>query len=658
MGVLPTYAQHLGSSRFIGLGGAAAFADDLSAIDWNPAGLSLVQYWSLSGTSFMNSTGGQTSGTFSLAGAASRLSENHSVAARFSPGVSLEFIVPSTFTVADSTTQLVARFDKAIEYRERFAAGYAYRFNDRLAAGIAIHDYDENVKDVQYVLDSNSVLVSTIVESHGGSIGGDLGVLWEPLSPWVIGAVVKNAFTLAHSELPEEVRDYALSRRAYGRLGIGYRGLERTLLGLDLDTERRFRLGGEWTASEALRLQGSVYTDASDGFIADAASVGLTYRFNEFTIGANYLGFLHAETHAGSADLEAFLSSPLQEIEYNRYVPSRASFSVSMNIGTNVVALAKIEYADIAGDVYPAARTTYALNPIGKARVRNLSDKPIDARVRFRVDGFMNTPTEMQPRRIEPGAVEEIPVYALFSDNLNGNRDLSVREGVIEVRSTAGGDAEDRYPAKILVHGRNDWNGDAGTLKYFVRPDDDSVIAFTRRVLGAQKAMLDTLPSQLQAMAKVRLLFDSLAARLTYVADPEKADDFVQYPGETLRLRSGDCDDMSVCYSSLLNGVGIPTAFIDVVPPSRPDSSHIYMMLDTGIDAAQAHTVSNNAKRYLIRTNSQGNPTVWLPLETTVVRSGFDAAWSTGAEEYYTDVELKLGLVKGWVRLVDLAIIN
>ena len=82
---------------------------------------------------------------------------------------------------------------------------------------------------------------------------------------------------------------------------------------------------------------------------------------------------------------------------------------------------------------------------------------------------------------------------------------------------------------------------------------------------------------------------------------------------------------MSVCYSSLLNSVGIRTAFVDVIPPGKPDSAHIYMMLDTGIDAAQAQLVSDNPKRYVVRTGSQGGARAWLPVETTVVRSGFDA---------------------------------
>jgi hypothetical protein len=77
------------------------------------------------------------------------------------------------------------------------------------------------------------------------------------------------------------------------------------------------------------------------------------------------------------------------------------------------------------------------------------------------------------------------------------------------------------------------------------------------------------------------------------------------------------------------------------------------MMFDTGVEARLSGRISENAKRYVIRKNPKGTETVWLPIETTVITKGFDAAWNAGAEEYFDDVEVQLGLVKGWVKIVD-----
>jgi len=137
------------------------------------------------------------------------------------------------------------------------------------------------------------------------------------------------------------------------------------------------------------------------------------------------------------------------------------------------------------------------------------------------------------------------------------------------------------------------------------------------------------------------------------VNDPKLSADYVQYPSETLRLRGGDCDDMTVCFTSLLSSIGLSTAFVDVVPPDHPEQSHIYMLCDTGVEPRYGSSVADNPKRYLVRRNPAGLETIWIPLEATVAMRGFDEAWTRGAQEYFDDVEVGLGLVKGWVRIVD-----
>jgi hypothetical protein len=141
---------------------------------------------------------------------------------------------------------------------------------------------------------------------------------------------------------------------------------------------------------------------------------------------------------------------------------------------------------------------------------------------------------------------------------------------------------------------------------------------------------------------------------MMYVSDPKQSSDYVQYPAETLRLRGGDCDDLSVCFVSLLSSIGISTAFVDVVPPERPEESHIYLLFDTGVDPKFGSHVSQNPKRYVVRKNRRGVETVWIPVETTAVARGFDEAWTRGAQEYFDDVEVGLGTIKGWVRIVDI----
>jgi hypothetical protein len=110
---------------------------------------------------------------------------------------------------------------------------------------------------------------------------------------------------------------------------------------------------------------------------------------------------------------------------------------------------------------------------------------------------------------------------------------------------------------------------------------------------------------------------------------------------------------MTVCFASLLSSVGISTAFVDVVPPSAPEKSHVYLLFDTGLEPRYGSSISENPKRYVVRKGKSGKETVWIPIETTVISKGFDEAWTAGAQAYFDDVELGLGVARGWVRIYD-----
>ena len=111
---------------------------------------------------------------------------------------------------------------------------------------------------------------------------------------------------------------------------------------------------------------------------------------------------------------------------------------------------------------------------------------------------------------------------------------------------------------------------------------------------------------------------------------------------------------MTVAFASLLASVGMSTAFVDVIPPERGYDAHIFMLFDSEVPATRASLISNNPKRYVVRKNDQGVETVWVPIETTALTEGFQRAWEIGAKEYFDYVEVGLGVVRGWVRVVDI----
>jgi hypothetical protein len=110
---------------------------------------------------------------------------------------------------------------------------------------------------------------------------------------------------------------------------------------------------------------------------------------------------------------------------------------------------------------------------------------------------------------------------------------------------------------------------------------------------------------------------------LSYQKDPSnpfekavqsRAVDYVQYPRETLKRRSGDCDDLVNLYASALESVTVPTANVLLMFRADPAATG-----PLGLPADM--TVSHDGD-------------VWIPVEVTWIGKPFDEAWKEGARAY------------------------
>ncbi len=190
--------------------------------------------------------------------------------------------------------------------------------------------------------------------------------------------------------------------------------------------------------------------------------------------------------------------------------------------------------------------------------------------------------------------------------------------------------------------GKLSWNV-PGMAAAFVTPADLSVAGLAR---GLVQRQMDLLSSKFNRsnIGKAVVLFDALGAyRIRYqadqktpfasVSDDKTVFDTVQYPGELLakaegvETKIGDCDDLTVLYTSLLENLSIDTAFLEA---NDPGHGHIYMMFDSGIapDKAEDHFLSKG--EYV---EWQGR--IWIPVETTMYGFTFADAWRNGAAEYH-----------------------
>jgi hypothetical protein len=155
----------------------------------------------------------------------------------------------------------------------------------------------------------------------------------------------------------------------------------------------------------------------------------------------------------------------------------------------------------------------------------------------------------------------------------------------------------------------------------------------------------------LEDFYKAKILFDEFIKHLTYISDPRATGEYVQFPNQTLELKGGDCDDLSVCYSSLLESVGIQTALVDYKANGKV--RHVNVLFNTKLVPNQAKLITNNDTKYFVRESVDGKDEIWLPVEVTSL-TDFDTAWSLGSEKFNKEAINDLGIVKGKVAIIDI----
>jgi tetratricopeptide (TPR) repeat protein len=95
----------------------------------------------------------------------------------------------------------------------------------------------------------------------------------------------------------------------------------------------------------------------------------------------------------------------------------------------------------------------------------------------------------------------------------------------------------------------------------------------------------------------------------------------VSLPRDTLKRITGDCDDLTVLFCSLLETVGIETGFITV-------PGHIYADFNTKAAGAKYQDISPDRSTMMVIDGE-----IWIPVEITLVgRGDFLEAWRRGSE--------------------------
>ena len=287
--------------------------------------------------------------------------------------------------------------------------------------------------------------------------------------------------------------------------------------------------------------------------------------------------------------------------------------------------------------VFAAMQSYYASEPAGTVTIVNIETDPItDLEINFMQPGFMDSPTRSAHYdRLEPGAEVTVPLRAAFNDQVFTTEGVTPLNGeIIAVYSANGRPVEQRHSVTYDLYDRNalTWDDDR-KVAAFVTSQDSAVRNYASFIRQAARdvsneylsANLQFAMQAYEALAELGILYqiDPLSP-FAEVQEDTLVVDSVSLPRETLVRQTGDCDDLAVLYNTLLQSVGIQTAFVTT-------PGHIFSAFNSQVASREYRAVHPDRE---MTTDIDGE--LWIMVETTLVgRAGFLEAWSTGVREFH-----------------------
>lgn len=286
--------------------------------------------------------------------------------------------------------------------------------------------------------------------------------------------------------------------------------------------------------------------------------------------------------------------------------------------------------------VFAAMQSYYIDNPLGSATFTN-TDKHVikNMEISFFQSGLMDAPTPcFKIEEMIPGESIEIPLHALFNDKIFNTEGTTPYTGEIIIQyERRNRTSEQRYSISYDLYDKTAMTWDnSEKVAAFITPADSALRNYSSFIKQSVKNdFISSYNKQIQeaievynALGVIGCLYQSdPAAPFTSVQGNSHAVDSVSLPRDTLKRITGDCDDLTVLYCSLLETMGIETAFITV-------PGHIYAAFNTKIPSSRYKSINPDRSMTI---NLDGE--LWIPVEITMIgKKGFPEAWRKGASEW------------------------
>ena len=286
--------------------------------------------------------------------------------------------------------------------------------------------------------------------------------------------------------------------------------------------------------------------------------------------------------------------------------------------------------------VFAPMQSYYSKNPVTTVKLKNVEKIPVtDVEISFFQAGFMDTPTKAASiPEIAAGAEVDVEIPAIYNQQVFTTEGITPLTGEIIVDYKNNGRvAHQKFSVSYDLYDKESltWDDDR-KVSAFITPADSALRNYSSYIRQTCKDYtIAGFSPELQTAIQIYYALAELG--VLYQRDPtspfEAAQenplivDAISLPRNTLKRATGDCDDLTVLFCSLLESVGIETAFITV-------PGHIYAAFKTSVPS-KSYRLLHPDKSMSINIDGE----LWIPVEITLIgEADFHTAWRTGIEEF------------------------
>jgi hypothetical protein len=621
----------------------------MNSFEINPSNFTLLKDWGLN-LSYGGEFGDEINSSIYLLSLSKRFSE-HFLSIRYTPGYQKDFIFNTGESIVfdDSTVQTL---NSQFSYKEIFGGGYSYKLSDYFNTGFSLRYFTQefNIESVTPVFGDTVYLVRNNKTENNNFWKGDVGISYIPIKEILISVSSINLFTFGETSVSGENESLVIKKDKAAQFGISYLPLDELNLNFIYETTNSFQAGfnsylktGDAKISAGLTAFHDKYQSP---FIAGIIP-SLSYS-NDF-LGITVSGVKYFSDRSSTETFSDFNEKGLTNIINNRYSFDKAILTISFALNTLKVQSVELADIEVIDEIYPTLSDLYLDSPFAIGKVINLTEEPLFVKPYSRIEGINRENIQSPEIFISGKDTVEVQFFTLIPESYTNNKtEISYADFYVTV---SGDEPDDQFQKAVLVNGSNSWDGKVSNLKYFIKKGFNFSLNYTREILSRYKKYLDTLSYNLIDFHKTKIIFNKVVEELVYTSDPRASAEYVQFPDETVTLKGGDCDDLSVLFSSLLESTGIETALVDY--KSNGGIRHVNLLVNTKLKPKEARLITENDAKYFLRKNDKGEDEIWIPVEATSLKD-FEEAWRTGVEKFNKEALQNLGLATRKVEIIDI----